>query len=165
MIDESQLNRLYRYALSLCAESDVAYDLVHGAIGRFIEPPVPELQDPMPYLMRSVRNAFIDQQRHRQRYSHQAFEEEQVLQDFHLKVLESLVIDEHLLEQLLEMLSAEEGEILYLWAVEGYSTQEVADLLEMPKGSLLSKIHRLRKRLLASEWVRESAQGEGGRYA
>lgn len=165
MIDETQLNRLYRYALSLCADPDSAYDLVHGAIGRFIEPPVPELSDPMPYLMRSVRNAFIDQQRHRQRYSHQSFEEEQTPQDFDLRVLESLVIDEQLLGQLLQKLSQEEGEILFLWAVEGYSTQEVADLLGMPKGSLLSKIHRLRKRLLASELVRESFQGEGGRYA
>ncbi|GAA6152717.1 RNA polymerase sigma factor [Pseudoteredinibacter isoporae] len=165
MINEQQLNRLYRYALSLCSEPDGAYDLVHGAIGRFIEPPVPDIPDPMPYLMRSVRNAFIDQQRHRQRYQHQVFDEEYVAQDYDMKVLESLLVDEHLLGQLLDLLSSEEREMLFLWAVEGYSTQEVADLLNMPKGSLLSKIHRLRKRLLASGLVNEHIQGEGGRYA
>jgi len=36
---------------------------------------------------------------------------------------------------------------MYFWAVEGYTTDELAEFLDISRGTLLSKIHRLRKRL------------------
>ena len=48
---------------------------------------------------------------------------------------------------------------MYLWAVEGYSTSELAEFLEMPRGTLLSKIHRLRIRVerhCASVWEQDA---------
>jgi RNA polymerase sigma-70 factor (ECF subfamily) len=44
-------------------------------------------------------------------------------------------------------LSIVEREILYLWAVEGYSTDEVAGHLDKPRNTVLSIIHRMRQRL------------------
>jgi RNA polymerase sigma-70 factor (ECF subfamily) len=44
-----------------------------------------------------------------------------------------------------------EREILFLWAVEGYSTDEVARHLDRPRGSVLSIIHRMRKRLTSDD--------------
>ena len=38
---------------------------------------------------------------------------------------------------------------MFLWAVEEYSVQEVANMQGKPKGTLLSKIHRLKQRLTA----------------
>jgi RNA polymerase sigma-70 factor (ECF subfamily) len=42
------------------------------------------------------------------------------------------------------MLNPVEREILYFWAIEGFSTTEVAKIMKMPKGTVLSKIHRMR---------------------
>ena len=38
-------------------------------------------------------------------------------------------------------------DILYHWAVLGYSTDETCAQLDLPRGTLLSRIHRLRKTL------------------
>ncbi len=165
MIEEQNLNRLYRYALSLGADADLAYDLVHGAISRFLEPPIPDLEDPIPYLIRSVRNAFIDIKRRDARYQHETYDEEGSPQDYDIKALESLSIDQNFIAQLLGELSSQEREILFLWAVEGYSTSELADLLNMPKGTLLSKIYRLRNRLLSTAFVKDALQNSGNYYA
>ncbi|MCV6624268.1 MAG: RNA polymerase sigma factor [Cellvibrionaceae bacterium] len=164
MIEEQDLNRLYRYALSLSADADLAYDLVHGAIGRFLEPPMPELEDPIPYLMRSIRNAFIDIKRRDTRYQHEVYDDEGLPQDYDIRALESLSIDQKFITQLLNQLNSQEREILYLWAVEGYSTSEVADLLNMPKGTLLSKIYRLRNRLLSTAFVKDALRNGGSYY-
>jgi len=147
MIDKEQLNSLYRYALAISHEPQQAYDLVHAALARFIEPPQPELADPLPYLRRSIRNESIDIYRKHQRQRAFIDQHTEMAVEIDTQGLEKLLIDERALEQVLERISPEEREILYLWAVEGYTTQEVADLLGMPKGSLLSKIHRLRQNL------------------
>ena len=44
-------------------------------------------------------------------------------------------------------MDVDERELLYLFAIEGYTVQEIADDLGMKKGTLLSKIHRLKARL------------------
>lgn len=147
MIDKEQLNSLYRYAVSISHEPQQAYDLVHAALARFIEPPQPELQDPLPYLRRSIRNESIDIYRKLQRQRVYIEQQSGLAVEMDIQGLEQLLIDERTLEPLLQKISSEEREILYLWAVEGYTTQEVADLLGMPKGTVLSKIHRLRQNL------------------
>lgn len=149
MIDQEQLNRLYRYALSVCHDSHQAFDLVQAAVSRFIEPPIPELEDPLPYLFRSIRNQAIDDYRKQQRHKKYIEQQQAVPVDFDVQLLEQTLIDQNQLQLLLEKASAEEREILYLWAVEGYTTQELADLMGMPKGTLLSKIYRFRQRIQA----------------
>ena len=37
--------------------------------------------------------------------------------------------------------------MLYLWAVEEYTVDEIALLTETPRGTLLSRLHRLKKRV------------------
>ena len=54
------------------------------------------------------------------------------------------------LEWIWPSLSFMEREILFLWAVEGYSTDEVASQLDRPRNTVLSIIHRMRKRLKQS---------------
>ncbi len=67
--------------------------------------------------------------------------------EFDVKTLESISIDDDLIEQVLDNLEPLERKILFYWAVEGYTTQQIADMLEMPKGTVLSKIHRMRLRI------------------
>lgn len=47
-------------------------------------------------------------------------------------------------EKVLQYLKPDEREIFYFWAIEGMSTAQVAEQLETPKGTILSKIYRMR---------------------
>jgi RNA polymerase sigma-70 factor (ECF subfamily) len=61
--------------------------------------------------------------------------------------LEDVVIASHDLESLWPTLEPIDREVLFFWAVEGYSMIEIADKLTISRGTLLSRIHRLRIRL------------------
>ena len=94
-----------------------------------------------------IRNHFIDDLRASQRREFVCFDENEIYADFDIQTLESLVIHEDMINKVLVLLSPVEREILYFWAIEGYSTAEVAKIMEIPKGTILSKIHRMRTAL------------------
>ena len=97
--------------------------------------------------MQVIRNLFIDQLRSKARVALEPFDEDSVALDFDLASLESTMLDRSELEAVWSEMTVVEREILYLWAVEGYSTDEVAGHLDRPRNSVLSIIHRMRKRL------------------
>ena len=99
--------------------------------------------------MRVIRNLFIGQLRMSARASFEPFDEDNVALDFDLASLETTILDRSELEAVWSEMTLVEREILYLWAVEGYSTAEVAGYLDKPRNSVLSIIHRMRKRLKA----------------
>ena len=47
-------------------------------------------------------------------------------------------------ELILRNLNSEDRELIYLWAVEGYTVSELAEFFDRPRGTLLSKLHRLK---------------------
>jgi len=47
----------------------------------------------------------------------------------------------------LETLRPVERESLFLSAVEGYTAQKIADFTQQPRGTILSLIHRARKKV------------------
>jgi len=48
-----------------------------------------------------------------------------------------------------QFLNPVEREILHLWAVEGMTTAQIAEQLDTPRGTVLSRIYRMRQRLIA----------------
>ena len=50
----------------------------------------------------------------------------------------------------LEELSDEHREVLLLWGVEGLKYREIADIMEVPIGTVMSRLHRARKTLADS---------------
>jgi RNA polymerase sigma-70 factor (ECF subfamily) len=72
-------------------------------------------------------------------------------------VLEDIVIAEYEVEAIMAILEPLERELLYFWAVEGYTAQEIADWTDSPRGTVLSRIHRLRQKILR----RREAAGTG----
>jgi len=63
------------------------------------------------------------------------------------RTLEDIYIDQDEITILLEKLNPPDRELLYFWAVEEYTIDEISKLLNTPRGTLVSRIHRLRKKL------------------
>ena len=57
-------------------------------------------------------------------------------------------IDPGLKHRLMEGLDPLERELLFLWAVEGYTARELGEATECSRGTVLSRLHRLRKKII-----------------
>lgn len=64
-------------------------------------------------------------------------------------------IDRIVLEQALQILDSEERQIVVLHALTGFKHREIADILEVPTGTVLSKYNRALKK------VRKELEGKG----
>lgn len=147
MFDRATLNRLYRYCCSLCDQESDAFDLLQSGVERCLRSPPEKSTALYAYALRIIRNVFIDQHRRKQTVAFESFDEAAHAVDFDVASLEDVVLDHIELEQIWPSLTVIEREILFLWSVEGYSTDEVASQLDRPRNSVLSIIHRMRKRL------------------
>ena len=99
-------------------------------------------------MKRIIYNRFIDECRREKIVQFESAEEADLPADFDVQTLEELLVNENMAEKILQSLEPCEREIMYCWAIEGFSTSEVAIKLEMPKGTVLSKIYRMRKKLI-----------------
>lgn len=151
IFDQEALNKLYQYAISLCGIEADAYDLLQSALEKFLnaQRSHTSIDNPGAYMRRIIRNLYIDQYRKNQRQPSDEFDEEQhtAISDISGQSLEQLVIERNTLEQLWQQLNDKERELLYLWAVLGHTIDEIAAELDCPRGTLLARIHRLRKKL------------------
>jgi len=151
VLNEAQLQKLYQYAMVLSQHRDDAYDLLQSAMESYLvtaKRGSPTIDCPVAYVRTLIRNRYIDHYRYRQRWLSESFEE-LALYDISPVDLEKVVIDSSELQSLWAHLSVEDRDILYHWAVLGYSTDEACALMDMPRGTFLSRIHRLRKRCQA----------------
>ncbi|MDC3332680.1 sigma-70 family RNA polymerase sigma factor [bacterium] len=153
MFDQVELNQLYQYAMALCQQREDAYDILQSSLEKYLI----ELQrggrtirNDQSYMRRLIRNRFIDLYRHQQRWANEPFEEASSY-DISPVSLEQYCIDADSLEKIWQKISPQDRDILYHWVVLGYSTDEACEQLDMSRGSFLSRIHRLRKRLQASD--------------
>ena len=90
--------------------------------------------------------------------------DEQALLDFDVRTLEQMVIDEQTLDQVWRLLDPLERELMYLWAVEGFTAQQIATELEQPRGSVLSRIHRIRKKLATAMPMHDVRSERGDKH-
>ena len=140
------IQKLYQYSVALCHDDSLAFDLVQSALERCLKADtVPN--NHMSYARTVLRNLFIDHYRHHNRFPTDEYNDEVVSIDLELKSLEQVIIDQNELDYVWKLLKPFETEILFLWAVEGLSIQDISDQVGIPKGTILAKIHRLRKRL------------------
>ncbi len=147
MFDETTLQQLYRYAYSLTCDEHNAYDLLQASLEKFIKSNVVANQ-PAAYVKKIIYNQFIDERRREKIIQFESLEDANLPADFDVQTLEELQVNESMAKQILQSLEPDEREIMYCWAIEGFSTSEIAEKLEKPKGTILSKIHRMRKKLI-----------------
>ena len=147
MLDQSMFDHLYRYCYSLTVNEDDACDLLQNAFEKYLHFRGNLAEVNKFYMMRIIRNQFIDDWRKNGRIESESFDDTQHL-DFSIATLEQIIIDQDMVARLWINFKPIEREILFLWAVEGYTTAEVAEWLDLPKGTVLSHISRLRKRVV-----------------
>lgn len=124
---KAELNRLYRYALALNHVPDEACDLVQHALLRWLETDTRQVKTPLTYVMRTIRNLHFDRHRHTQRWDERSLEGSELV-SLQGAALEDLLIREDEVAALLAQLCDSERELLYLWAVEGYTVDEIRTL-------------------------------------
>lgn len=141
------LPRLVAFARTIIGDVDLARDLVQEAAARAIAARrVPE-EDPAyrAWMFRIVRNAAIDELRRR----HSARPSELPVPDLDLWHFDDARIAKITVEQGLAALEASQREIIAIVDIAGFSYAEAADMLDIPIGTVMSRISRARVALLA----------------
>lgn len=137
---------VYAFALSMLRNSHDAEDVmqdcyvaVHASAGEYRP-----FGKPMAWIITITRNLCLRRLRAR-RYSAELDDEDwgDVLPDSDAVTMEDRVI----LRACMEALSDEARQIIVLHAVSGFKHREIADLLELPLATILSKYHRALKKL------------------
>ncbi|MBS3800090.1 MAG: RNA polymerase sigma factor [Thioalkalivibrio sp.] len=147
MFGTEALNRLYRYAFTLTAHEADAYDLLQDGLERYLRSGHQDVTYPEAFARRIIRNRFIDN--HRQQCARQESalrEDSGDLTEIGIGNLETIMIARDELETIWRKLEMIDREILFLWALEGQTAREIAAELQVPRGTILSRIHRLRAR-------------------
>lgn len=167
------IDGLYAAALRMTRNPTEAQDLVqetfakaYAAFGRF-EPGT----NIKAWLYRILTNNYINEYRKRQRTPYLSVTEE--LEDWQLGGAESATamgsrsaeaeaidrLPSNAVTEALGALSDVFRMVVYLADVEGFSYQEIADMMGTPVGTVMSRLHRGRR--LLREMLREYAEGLG----
>lgn len=149
------VQRGYRFALSLTHDAARAEDLVQDAWHSLLKANGTWTR---PYLFAAVKSRFIDQCRRDGRVVFEALDESSAEMNRQVNGDASAHGGDHLVSVngqfglALDALRPEERGTLYLSAVEGASATEIAEMLGLPRGTVLSLMHRgkakLRKAIL-----------------
>lgn len=138
------LDSAYRYAHSLCANEALAEDLVQESWLRVVEHYGADIAKPV--LFRTIRNLYVDRWRHEKRFPAEAFDESKAAASTSVADPHDPALDAAL-DSALRTLSSLERETLFLAVIEGYTATEIAVLTECPRGSVLSRLHRSKRKL------------------
>ena len=138
---------LLGYAVALCGSRPDADDLVQQAHLRVLDvaaaPPADRLK---PWLYRIVRNLHVDG--HRRRRVREEYAASLARHDPDIATCPDRAFESVLLGQALAALDDDKREIVYLVDVEGCSYAEAAELLDVPVGTVMSRVSRARRQLL-----------------
>ncbi|MDH5394302.1 MAG: sigma-70 family RNA polymerase sigma factor [Gammaproteobacteria bacterium] len=148
MLTEENLQILYRYSYVLTCNEEDAYDLLQCAVEKYLNSSQ-VASCKLAYIKRIIKNQHTDNYRHDKLLDFDSYDDTIIPLDNELTELEDVIINEDMVETMLLSLSPDEREIIFYWAYEGYTAQQISDTLKQPRGTVLSRLHRIRKRLIA----------------
>ena len=145
--------QVYHFSRRLLASAEGAQDITQDVfIKALLALDTWRPDAPFPaWLLRIARNACLDVLRNQQRYSITSFESQAEQLIAHSPSPEQDAIQAQRLRQLEEalcQLSVEHREILILRDIEGFSYQEIAELLDINTGTVRSRLSRGRAALM-----------------
>jgi RNA polymerase sigma-70 factor (ECF subfamily) len=148
------LPNLRRFALSLAGTMADADDLLQSTVERLLERGLPGDADLLPWSFKVCRNLWIDEIR-AQKVRRNAARDPALGADDVFPGEEQVIGEISLRETQIAMaaMSEEQRSVLELVAVEGYSYREAAEVLEIPIGTVMSRLARARSALLEKAGV------------
>ena len=147
IFSKTEYNQAYRYCISLCRDPDEAFDLLQSSFEKLLKKGVDHLDNPKMYLFRIIHNEFIDRCRKRKKMTFTEYHDESNIVQLGGNQLENLIIDKDEVSRIMKTIDSSERELLYLSVVEGYSVSEISELSGTPRGTLLSRLHRLKLKI------------------
>ncbi len=148
------LPNIRRFALSLTGHVADADDLLQSTVERLLERGLPDDVDVTAWSLRVCRNLWIDEMRSR-KVRRDAQREPAVIGEQVLpgeeQVLGEMTLEE--VQQALFSMSEDQRAVIELVAVEGYSYKEAAAILEVPIGTVMSRLARARTALIEKSGI------------
>ena len=143
------MQKLYRYGCVLCKDPDQAYDLLQHALEKYLqEENAKNHNHAAAYVRTIMRNRFIDEYRRSKRFHEESYDDTSTLA-INETPLEDIVVAQVDLEIIWQILDPFEREIMYYWAIEEMTAKEISLETGTPRGTVLSRIHRMRKKIEA----------------
>lgn len=143
------LPNVRRFALSLTGNRADADDLLQSTVERLLERGLPQDAVVLPYSLKTCRNLWIDELRSRR--VRQATGDDPAASSEHAACGEAQALGEISLAEAqaaLAAIPAEQRAVLELVAVEGYSYRQAAEVLDIPIGTVMSRLARARAALM-----------------
>lgn len=145
------LPRLRRFAIALCGEPVLADDLVQSACARALAA-APDTTGEIRFdawMFRVIRNLWIDELR-RKRTSGPLEDVDAQLDlvgdSGETRAMDRLILDD--VRQAIDRLPPEQREVLLLVCLEDMSYRDVAQILDLPLGTVMSRLARARQKLV-----------------
>lgn len=145
----AELGGLRKFCYSLTGNSADADDLLQATVEKILDKGMPQDAHPAKWAYRVCKNTWIDEIRSRDvrhKYPQQVDSESEVS-----LTTETIAHDEReiaTVSKALDELPAEQRLALSLVAIDGKTYAEAADILEVPIGTIMSRIARARKNLV-----------------
>jgi len=141
---------MLKYAYALSRDSDLACDLVQDSVVKALSARALPAQHESyrPWLFQILRNVFFDHLRRKKRLtaytSEMAHDDAQTVPEYRTQ---DVMVDGMTVRAGLDRLSGPHREILLLVDVAGFSYDEVAAILEVRRGTVMSRLSRARHSL------------------
>jgi len=152
------LNQGYRYALALVHDKHQAEDILQDAWLGVLQANGPHQKA---YLFKAIRSRYLNQNKRAQLVPMVPLDPNETIND-ETQPPENILLEIDELEAHLEVLRPVERETLFLFAVEGYTAEEIAQYSGNPRGTVLSLIHRARQKLKSS--ISSQQEDKHGEY-
>ncbi len=144
-----ELPRLRRFAYSLTGSKADADDLVQNVVMRLLKSGVPDEDSAVPWMLRICKNCWIDEVRSRtvrtNAMNTMLNDTPEFNNDSEKLVMNQLEVERVI--QAMDTLSDNQRIALSLVAIENLSYDEAAKVLEIPIGTIMSRVARARQNL------------------
>ena len=145
------IDTLYRLAFRLCNSQDDAEELVQFFLTRIFEK-IDQLEDiekPAPWLCRGLYNLYVDGYRKSAReitlFNQDEFDDDTAIQVETPFQQASNAQSLDSIDSALQQLNQDQRAVVLLHDAEGYTLEELSEILQVPVGTLKSRLHRARK--------------------
>ena len=136
-------NNIYAYALSILKNKEDAQDVCHDCYVAIYNSAYQYTSKgkPLAWMMTITRNLALAKLKEKQKY------DDRPIEDFQLSKKERLsTVDKVTIETCMNVLDSVERQIVVLHAVSGFKHREIAQIMDMPLATVLSKYNRAMKK-------------------